>query len=125
VEPALQSAHAKTTDAFGVSGPDADYVWGDLALRVTATGGTPTVEVGDLSAVRPGDIVQFRNYLQSNGLNAPHHTAIVEQNLGGGQFLVLQQNFGQDGVPHVVRRDMLDLSQMTQGTVWDYHPVPR
>ena len=44
---ALRAAGALSADHYGAITRDADYVWG---LRVM------------LSSVRPGDIVQFRNY---------------------------------------------------------------
>jgi hypothetical protein len=98
VDEALRNAGAKSASDFGSVAPDADYVWG---TSVT------------MSAVRPGDIIQFRDYrytrtietsnpdgsggTDTDGHERPHHTAIV-RSVNGSQITVLEQN-APDGAP--------------------------
>lgn len=92
VNAALRAAGAKTAADFGEITPDADYVWG-----------TPV----SLTDLRPGDVIQFRNYdftrtvvtqtatetrTEETGGDRPHHTAIVERVGAGGEVSVLEQN---------------------------------
>jgi hypothetical protein len=86
---ALRGAGAKSAADFGPSTGDADYVWG-----------TPVA----LADVRPGDVVQFRDYeyyWRADGPDGayrdekggrPHHTAVVESVNGNGALTVLEQN---------------------------------
>ena len=85
---ALRSAAAKSAADFGSVAKDADYVWGN------------PVSLGD---VRPGDIIQFRDYRYDRTIETdtrtdtdfqqrPHHTSIVERVDGGGALTVLEQN---------------------------------
>jgi hypothetical protein len=86
---ALRNAGAKSAPDYGETTPTADYVWGR--------------EVS-LADVRPGDIIQFRNYRfdrrvdRSDGSyttkfqERPHHTAIVETTGENGMMTVLEQN---------------------------------
>jgi hypothetical protein len=93
---ALQNAGARDAASYGEITEDADYVWGrNVALK----------------DARPGDILQFRNYSVTTTVQTtwqfpdghtetaqnwlvsqrPHHTAIVERNLGTS-LAVLEQN---------------------------------
>jgi hypothetical protein len=94
VDQALRNAGAKSAADFGTVTPNADYVWGS--------------SVG-LANVRPGDIIQFRNYRYDRTIETdtgtdtdfqerPHHTAIVDRIDGGGAITVLEQNV-PDGSP--------------------------
>jgi len=90
---ALKKAGAKSAADFGKVTDDADYVWG-TAVK--------------LSDVKPGDLIQFRNYSYERKIRTdnpdgswsesedkkgrPHHTAIVEQVNGDGSLVVLEQN---------------------------------
>jgi hypothetical protein len=90
---ALKNAGAKSAADFGKVTPNADYVWGS--------------SVGQ-SDVKPGDLIQFRNYrydkkvetknsdgsgsFQTEFQERPHHTAIVEEVHGDGSITVLEQN---------------------------------
>ena len=90
---ALKKAGAKSAADFGTVTEDADYVWGTA------------VKLGD---VKPGDLIQFRNYQYVRTIKTtnadgswsekdekegrPHHTAIVEQVNGDGSIVVLEQN---------------------------------
>jgi hypothetical protein len=125
----LQAAHAKNTFNFGVSGWTAAYVWGSPVLTEVggAGGGHPTQ--GDPSGVKAGDIIQFSNVqltfatpTWTSWESYPHHTAIVEANLGGGVFKILQQNINGN---MTVQEGILDLNHMNAGTLWVYQPVAR
>ncbi len=83
---ALRAAGAASASDYGEVTPRADYVWG---LRVM------------VSSVRPGDIVQFRNYrvdfetADGTGFETrgnPNHTAIVASVSDNGVFEVYEQN---------------------------------
>jgi hypothetical protein len=128
---ALKAAGAKTTFDYGVSGPDADYQWGQFVAR--------------FDDARPGDVIQFRGvkisstrttrtpdggaYTETRSLDIEHHTAVVAANLGGGKFKVLEQNVGaagaSDAVKQIVQLNELNLNDMTEGKVWIYRPVKK
>jgi hypothetical protein len=126
---ALAAAGAMSTVDFGVVDPPGqpsgqvsavDYVWGNLKLTYHPAGSST---VSALTNVQPGDVLQFRDVNQPAGiLPIQQHTAIVYANLGGGKFLVLQQNFAGHAF---VTLDVMDLSTMSGGTVWVYQPVPK
>ena len=127
---ALRGAGAKSAADFGTVTPTADYVWGTSV---------------NLSDVRIGDVIQFRNYhylkrvdnddgsFREDGGGRPHHTAIVERVDGNGAITVLEQNF--EGSP--VRRSQLYFTSRTStssgqtttitvtGTFWFYRPQAR
>ncbi len=89
---ALRAAGAKSAADFGEITPDADYVWGsDVSL----------------AGLRPGDIIQFRDYSyertvttedsrgsreESHAEDRPHHTAIVQSVGADGAVTVWEQN---------------------------------
>lgn len=92
VDRSLRNAHARSAADYGTVTPDADYTWGT------------SVSLGDL---RPGDVIQFRDYVYErtvvtdnssgtttteDGGDRPHHTAIVETVDGNGAVTVLEQN---------------------------------
>jgi hypothetical protein len=115
---ALHSAGARSAAAFAAIGPDSDYIWGRAI---------------PLGAIRPGDILQFRNYMlqvsvtrsvrlagggeditQSvDGEERGHHTAIVER-VEGGTIIVLEQNVDPTG--RVVQRNRLPIKSGTEIT---------
>jgi len=89
---ALRGAKAKSAADYGKVSPNADYKWG-----------TPVT----LTTLRPGDIVQFRNYVYEQvvvtktdkatttdevDVDRPHHTAIVESVGEDGAVTVFEQN---------------------------------
>src|SRR5207253_691314 len=87
VDEDLKAQDAFTFTDLGPSGDNVDYVWGNLVVKF---------QVGDsvdlLDQVQPGDIIQFRDvHLEGANfqMNAPHHTALVEANQGGGRIAVL------------------------------------
>jgi len=92
VNRALGNAGARRASDYGPIGPDDDYVWG-----------TPV----SLEELQPGDVIQFRDYrfvrqttteddegtgTDVDGIERPHHTAIVETVHGDGVVTVLEQN---------------------------------
>jgi hypothetical protein len=102
-----KSVNAKTAADFGTFTPDADYVWGDAV---------------DLSAVKAGDIIQFRHHeimvrtytlgrtkweltLTEGPAKRPHHTAIVLEVQQNGSVVVAEQNVRPDA--HKVSRDVI------------------
>jgi hypothetical protein len=134
VDRALRGADARSAADHGTVTPDADYVWGT------------SVTLGDL---RPGDVIQFRNYQYRREVvtetssetrttedeqERPHHTAIVQSVDGNGAVTVWEQN-SPDGSP--VRRTQLFFTSgrttsgnttttiRVQGTFWFYRPEAR
>ena len=127
---ALRGAGAKSAAHFGTVTPNANYVWGTSI---------------NLSDVRTGDVIQFRDYhylkrvdnddgsFREDGGGRPHHTAIVERVDGDGAITVLEQNF--EGSP--VRRSQLYFTSRTStsggqtttitvtGAFWFYRPQAR
>lgn len=123
---ALQKAGAKTASDYGKVTATADYVWGK---RV------------DLSQVRPGDIIQFRNYkmkvktttdewISEEEQTRPHHTAVVEAVGSDGLLTILEQNVGTGGGRRTVQSNELYFrsskssgrSVDVSGKVWFYRP---
>lgn len=122
VDQALRNSGDKSAADFGQVGPNVDYVWG------TAT---------TLASLRPGDLIQFRNYrvrvvtvtvrrttlpdggwdestqTQERTDTRPHHSAVVDAVGSGGEVTVLEQNVG--GVRRV-RRNTLTFSGSTNTT---------
>ncbi len=131
---ALRDAGARSAADYGEILPDGDYIWG--------------AEVS-LANLRPGDIVQFRDYRctvttvteSDTATNIDevvqerlHHTAIVERVGPDGAVMVLEQN-SPSGAP-VVRTPLFFRSGRTEGrgrtatvavsgTLWFYRPQPR
>jgi hypothetical protein len=133
---ALQSVGAKTTADFGVVDPPGstssnqpsatDYVWGDRVM----TFHPGSDDVSSLSAVKPGDVLQFRNVgIWDRGTlvgTITQHTAIVVANLGNGRLQVVQQNFNfQTWVTSDPNLDVHDFNTYGGGTVWVYRPVAK
>jgi len=122
VDAALRAAGAQTFSDLGPVGADADYVWGTRLFQFNA--GDP---ISLFDQLRPGDIIQFRDvtlFHSANGFTSsnsfPHHTAIVEANLGGGNLRLLEQNV--NGVQRVLE-DTYSFADMNGGTLWAYRPI--
>ena len=90
----------KLTNASGKAFETADYKWG--------------TEV-ELKDAQPGDVLQFKGHnfelktTRSNGWDSEeqnwgHHTAIVEQNLGDGRLVVLEQHTRPPGATEVSKK---------------------
>jgi len=128
---ALRGAGAKSARDYGTITPNADYVWGSSV---------------NLSELRPGDVIQFRDYSyrrvdeteDESGTTTneveeerPHHTAIVQSVDGNGAVTVLEQNSPEGSA---VRSTPLFFSNRTtthgntttritvRGTFWFYRP---
>jgi hypothetical protein len=132
---ALRGAGARSAADYGGVSPNADYVWGDAVA---------------LTAVRPGDVVQFRDYQYQRDVERqhpdgssesetqveerPHHTAIVETVGANGEITVLEQNAPQGG-PVVRTRLYFASAERTaggesttirvRGSFWFYRPQAR
>ncbi len=121
-----KSGLANPPAGFGVSGSSTglDFIWGNLTLEYNA--GDP---ISQLDQIQPGQIIQFRDVLSTitqpdgawKSVSYNEHTAIVEQNLGGGSFVLLHQGANGHGY---VTEDTVNLSGMSSGTLWVYQPVP-
>jgi hypothetical protein len=132
---ALKNAGAKSAEDYGKITTTADYVWGTEQK---------------LADVKPGDIVQLRDYRFDRRIDTrrpdgssswktdfkerPHHTAVVESVDGNGAITVLEQN-APPGSP-VVRNQLFFSGSTTssgnttttikvQGTWWFYRPQTR
>jgi hypothetical protein len=127
----LKAAGAQSAEDFGTITPDADYAWG-----------TQTT----VSDVRPGDIIQFRDYRYDRKITVttdgntrwsedfqerPHHTAVVESVGGDGAITVLEQNAPQGSAVHRTTLFFKDIDSTAGGTTtkitirgkfWIYHP---
>jgi hypothetical protein len=149
---ALTQAKAQSSTTVG---KDDDYVWGTAV---------------DLKDFRLGDILQFRDFVvttttytettfqdgstsfreQETKARRPHHTAIVDHVVGGGDFVILEQHVKPlgdkvqrhtistrsqklpDQVTHVQAKDpggrrrpakvIKKVSISVTGTVWAYRP---
>jgi len=130
VDRALRNAGARSAADFAPVTPDADYEWGT------------TVTLSDL---RPGDVIQFRDYqcdvetqsrteVASERQTRPHHTAIVERTGDHGAVTVLEQNIpeGTGVTRHVLRftsgtwsSGVTTTTVQVQGTFWFYRPQSR
>lgn len=124
VDRALRAAGAKSAADYGEVTPDADYVWGSA------------VNISDL---RPGDVIQFRDYhyertvetsdsegttTTTESQDRPHHTAIVEA-VDGNAVTVYEQNAPQ-GAPvtratlHFGEDDDTTTTITVSGSWWFY-----
>jgi hypothetical protein len=115
----LDHVGAKNSSSFQNTGGD-NYAWGTLV--VTLTPGSPA---SSFNEVKPGNILQYDNAagtMTGGTWSAAHHTAIVDQNLGGGKLVLLEQNVNNQ---KYVTKDTYDYSKMTQGTIWVYSPVAK
>lgn len=130
---ALKGLGAKSAADFGTVTAEADYKWG-----------APV----SLANVRPGDIVQFRNFKSTRRDDAedggfkeftqqrgrPNHTAIVVSVDGNGLLTVIEQNAPPGSRVHETQLGFSSTSFQTatttvtittSGTVWFYRPQPK
>ena len=131
---ALRSATAKSAADFGTVTPAADYVWGTSV---------------SLAELRPGDIIQFRDYrydreivtetstdidTQTDSQERPHHTAIVQSVDGNGAVTVWEQNSPLRSAVHTTQLFFTSgtttsgnrrTTTRVQGTFWFYRPEAR
>lgn len=125
---ALKKAGAKSAADYGTIGDDADYKWGQQV---------------SLADVKPGDIVQFRDYevtrreeekdgsWKERTEKRPHHTAIVKSVDGNGLLTVIEQNAPKGSAVRKIQlgfsstsfsNDKTTTTLTTRGTVWFYRP---
>ena len=129
---ALTSLGARSAADFGTVTSVADYKWG-----------TPVA----LADVRPGDIVQFRNFESTRRDDAedgsfkefthersPQHTAIVASVDGHGLLSVIEQNAPAGSPVHKTQigfsntsfaKDKSTVTIAVSGSVWFYRPQPK
>jgi hypothetical protein len=130
---ALGNAGGRSAADFGPRTEDGDYIWGTAV---------------SLSDVRPGDIVQFRDYhytrreekddgsWKEGTEERSHHTAIVVSQDGNGLLSVIEQNV-PEGKGSPVRETQLGfvsttttsggttIRQSVRRQLWFYRPQPR
>lgn len=110
VDKALRKAGAKSAADFGEVKPDIDYIWGTAVA---------------VSDVKPGDVIQFRDYVaeverdnpketDTKKHARPHHSAIVKSVGSDGAIVVWEQNAPDEKDP--VRANTLWLKDSTTKT---------
>lgn len=110
-------------------GPDSpapgDYVWGTLIKTVSNTNGT-WVDSKPASKLQPGDIIQYRNtkfvYPTFSTFSSQHTSIVANANAAGSPTFVHEQNFNN---VRVLRKNAIDLRNLSSGTVRIYRPKPR
>ncbi len=125
---ALVAAGAKTSEHFGSTGLNADYVWGKLIATITPKN-------IDIQGVEVGDIIQFRDVSTYEKITKPdgswktrkvkytHHTSIIGE-INGNQLVLIHQNFGNDPViKKTVQKSDFNLDSLRSGTLWIYRPT--
>jgi hypothetical protein len=95
-----------------------DQALASAGAQRPGTGGLGLYEFGNaeaVSAVVPGDVLQFENikFVAPNGawMTFPHHTAIVGE-VHGTQIVLLEQNVNND---RHVQRGTIDLADLQAG----------
>jgi len=115
---ALKAAGAKTR-----GGPDSpgkgDYVWGRQILLIESTPAGPKM-TGDLSDVRPGDIVQYHD-TKFVTAHFAHHTAVVRE-IDAKSLKVYQQHVNGT---EIVGEGAVHLDKLAQGWLRFYRPIPQ
>lgn len=133
VSEALKAVGAKNFWELGPQGYNVDYVWGSRIATITKNNKST-------ANISSGDIIQFRDVStyeemtypdgswRSYSLHYNHHTAIVKA-VVGSQIYVLHQNVGNQGngpdARKIVQNGVIDLNDLTSGTMWVYRPVER
>jgi len=107
IDQVLKAEGGKTAADFGPVSPNADYVWGEAV---------------ELDAVKPGDILQFRDHAVTTRTQTlgeikweetsvegparrPHHSAVVVEVRGDGSVVVVEQNVKP--TPNKVTRNVI------------------
>ena len=125
---ALVAAGARTSEHFGSTGLNADYVWGKLIATITPKN-------INIQGVEVGDIIQFRDVSTYEKITKPdgswktqkvqytHHTSIIGE-INGNQLVLIHQNFGNDpAIKKTVQKSDLNLDSLRSGTLWIYRPT--
>jgi hypothetical protein len=124
----LVAAGARTSEHFGSTGLNADYVWGKLIATITP-------QNIDIQGIEVGDIIQFRDVSTYEKITKPdgswktrkvqytHHTSIIGE-INGNQLVLIHQNFGNDpAIKKTVQKSDLNLDSLRSGTLWIYRPT--
>lgn len=113
---ALKAAGAKTR-----GGPDSpgkgDYVWGKQILLIESTSAGPKI-TGDLSDVRPGDIVQYHD-TKFVTAHFAHHTAVVRE-INAKTLKLYQQHVNGT---EIVGEGAVRIDKLAQGWLRFYRPI--
>lgn len=125
---ALKKAGAKSAADFDTITAEADYKWGTQV---------------SLADVKPGDIVQMRNFevtrreeradgaWKERSEKRPHHTAIVKSVDGNGLLTVIEQNAPKGNAVRRIQlgfsdtsfnKDKTTITLSTSGSAWFYRP---
>ena len=132
-EKALTDSGGKTSEALTPNfNKNADYIWGK--------------KISQLSTVKPGDILQFKNYKcvwsstkeDGSGIDAsyvaPHHTAIVMSKPSNGAVKILHQNNKNKTYVHEstfqlsskeYKKDKTKFKYTVTGKVKAYRPIKK
>ncbi len=121
----LAAQALKAAGARERGGPDApnpgDYVWGKQVYLIEGAPSGPK-ETGKLSAVRPGDIMQYRDVKFGDKGHFAHHTAVVaEVDAEAGKIKIYQQNAGGK---QFVTEGHPRLDHVSAGWIRFYRPLP-
>jgi hypothetical protein len=125
---ALVAAGAKTSEYFGSTDLNADYVWGKLIATITP-------QNIDIQGVEVGDIIQFRDVSTYEKITKPdgswktrkvqyiHHTSIIGE-INGNRLVLIHQNFGNDpAIKKTVQKSNFNLDSLRSGKLWIYRPT--
>jgi hypothetical protein len=130
VEEAYKRAGARPWQRYKQNPSKYDYVWGLLVYKLEAKAGKQKEALRKGYAIRPGDVIQFRNaFFQGKRgggfyrLIIPHHTAVVADVSKDGKTIeVIHQNIGGR---RFVQTDTLRLGDLNEGWLRFYQPIPR
>jgi len=115
---ALKAAGAKPR-----GGPDSpgkgDYVWGKQILLIESTPDGPKT-TGQLSDVRPGDIIQYHD-TKFVTAHFAHHTAIVRE-INERSLKVYQQHINGT---EIVGEGAVRIDKLANGWLRFYRPIPK
>ncbi len=125
---ALVAAGARTSEHFGSTGLNADYVWGKLVATITP-------QNINIQGVEVGDIIQFRDVSTYEKIIKPdgswksrkvqylHHTSIIGE-IKGNHLVLIHQNFGNDpAIKKTVQKSDFHLDSLRSGKLWIYRPT--
>ncbi len=102
---------------------DGDSVWGTLVTVIRVTDGV-WLDVSPGNASQPGDILQFGGSAKINDVSYPTRFTAVTRTVNDRKRPsgVYQQNFGN---VRSVKSASIDVTQLSQGWIRIYRPVPR
>ena len=98
-----------------------DYVWGKLIAGFKVVRGR--IDGNASAKPQPGDVIQYNDVKLSNGASYKHHTSVIASvDSNGAPLEVYEENINGK---RYLQRNKLDLSKMTNGAVYIYHPISR